>query len=55
VLDYADWNYNLVRGDAFGAASVGTTLAVSHNDLIEQAVLGYNFTAAGLAAAGLKA
>jgi hypothetical protein len=53
VSDYADWNYNLVRGDAFGAATAGTTLAVSPNDLIEQAVLGYNFTAAGLAAAKL--
>jgi hypothetical protein len=53
VADYADWNYSLVRGDAFGAASAGTTLAVSPNDLIEEAVLGYNFTAAGLAAAKL--
>ena len=53
VADYADWNYSLVRGDAFGAASAGTTLAVSPNDLTEMAVLGYNFTAAGLAAAKL--
>jgi hypothetical protein len=53
VSDYADWNYSLVRGDAFGAASTGTTLAMTRNDLIEEAVLGYNFTAAGLAAAKL--
>ena len=53
ISDYADWNYNLIRGDAYGAASVGTTLAVSPNDLIEQSVLGYNLTGAGLAAAKL--
>jgi hypothetical protein len=53
VSDFADWNYSLVRGDAFGAASVSTTLATSANDLTEMAVLGYNFTAAGLAAAKL--
>ena len=53
VSDFADWSYSLVRGDAFGAASPGTTLAMSPNDLVEQAVLGYNFTAAGLAAAKL--
>ena len=51
----ADWNYSLVRGDAYGGASAGTTLAMSPNDLIENAVLGYNFTAAGLAAAKLTA
>jgi hypothetical protein len=55
VSDYADWNYSLVHGDSYGAASAGTTLAVSPNDLIEQAVLGYNFTAAGLHAAKLTA
>lgn len=54
VSDFADWNYSLVRGDSYGAASPSTTLAVSSNDLIEQAVLGYNFTADGLAAAKLK-
>jgi hypothetical protein len=32
---------------------MGTTLAMTRNDLIEEAVLGYNFTAAGLAAAKL--
>ena len=53
--DFGDWNYNTVRGDAFGAATLGTTLAMSPNDLIENAVLGYNFTAAGLAAAKLTA
>jgi hypothetical protein len=53
VSDFADWNYSLVRGDAFGAASVSTTLATSANDLTEMAVLGYNFTTAGLAAAKL--
>jgi hypothetical protein len=51
--DYADWSYSLVRGDAYGGATSGTTLAMSPNDLIEDAVLGYNFTAAGLAAAKL--
>jgi hypothetical protein len=45
VADFADWNYSLVRGDAFGGASSGTTLAITPNDLIEEAVLGYNFTA----------
>ena len=55
VQDYADWSYSLVRGDAYGAASAGATLAMSRYDLAEQAVLGYNFTAAGLAAVGLKA
>jgi hypothetical protein len=55
VSDYADWNYNTVRGDAYGAATSGTMLGLSPNDLIEQAVLGYNFTAAGLAAAKLTA
>jgi hypothetical protein len=53
VKDFADWNYSLIRGDAYGAATVGTTLAMTPNDLIENAVLGYNFTAAGLAAAKL--
>jgi hypothetical protein len=53
VSDYADWNYSSVRGDAYGGATLGTTLAMSPNDLIEDAVLGYNFTAAGLAAAKL--
>jgi hypothetical protein len=55
VSDYADWNYSLVHGDAYGGATAGTTLAVSSNDLIEDAVLGYNFTAAGLHAAKLTA
>jgi hypothetical protein len=53
TADFADWSYSLVRGDAYGAASPGTTLAMTPNDLIENAVLGYNFTAAGLAAAKL--
>jgi hypothetical protein len=53
ISDFGDWNYGLVRGDANGGATVGTTLAMTPNDLIEQAVLGYNFTAAGLAAAKL--
>jgi len=48
--DYADW-VNTVRGDAYGGATLGTTLSVTSNDLIENAVLGYKFTAAGLAAA----
>ena len=53
LSDYADWNYSLVRGDAYGAASAGIDPGGDPNDLIEQAVLGYNFTAAGLAAAKL--
>ena len=53
VSDFADWNYSSVRGDAYGGATVSTTLAMTPNDLIEQAVLGYNFTAAGLVAAKL--
>jgi hypothetical protein len=53
ISDFGDWNYGLVRGDAIGGTTVGTTLAMTPNDLIEQAVLGYNFTAAGLAAAKL--
>jgi hypothetical protein len=52
--DFADWN-SAVRGDAYGGASFGTTLAVTPNDLIEDAALGYNFTAAGLVAAKLTA
>ena len=48
--DYADW-VNTVRGDAYGDATLGTTLSVTSNDLIANAVLGYKFTAAGLAAA----
>jgi hypothetical protein len=35
VKDFADWNYSLIRGDAYGAATVGTTLAMTPNDLIE--------------------
>jgi hypothetical protein len=53
TADFADWNYSLVRGDAYGGATTGTTLGVTANDLIENAVLGYNFTTAGLAAAKL--
>ena len=45
VKDFADLNYSLSRGDAYGAATVGTTLAMTPNDLTENAVLGYNFTA----------
>jgi hypothetical protein len=52
--DFADWN-SAVRGDAYGGATAGTTLVVTPNDLIETAVLGYNFTAGGLAAAKLTA
>jgi hypothetical protein len=52
--DFADWN-SAVRGDAYGGASLGTTLAVTPNDLVENAVLGYNFTGLGLAAAKLTA
>ena len=55
TADFADWNYSTVRGDAYGGATLGTTLAMTPNDLIENAVLGYNFTAAGLAAAKLTA
>lgn len=55
VKDFADWSYSLVHGDAYGGATLGTTLAMTPNDLIENAVLGYNFTAAGLAAAKLTA
>jgi hypothetical protein len=54
TADFGDWN-STVRGDAYGGAGLGTTLATTPNDLIENAVLGYNFTAAGLAAAKLTA
>ena len=48
TADFGDWNYGSVRGDAYGAATSGTTLTITPNDLIEIAALGYNFTAAGL-------
>jgi hypothetical protein len=53
-VDFGDWNYGSVRGDAFGGATSGTTLTITPNDLIEIAVLGYNFTATGLVIAKLN-
>jgi hypothetical protein len=53
TVDFGDWNYGSVRGDAYGAATSGTTLQITANDLIEVAALGYNFTAAGMVIAKL--
>jgi hypothetical protein len=47
--DLGDW-VNTLRGDSYGYGSPGATLTVSATDLIENSVLGYNLTAAGLAA-----
>ncbi len=47
--DLGDW-VSSIRGDSYGYGSPGTSLTVSATDLIENSVLGYNLTAAGLAA-----
>jgi hypothetical protein len=47
--DASDWVRTL-SGDSYGGGYHGLTMTVSPTDLIEDSVLGYRFTAAGLAA-----
>jgi hypothetical protein len=47
--DASDWVRTLV-GDSYGSGYAGHTAAVSATDLVENSVLGYRFTAAGIAA-----
>jgi hypothetical protein len=47
--DPSDWVRTLY-GDSYGGGYPGRTMTVSPTDLIEDSVLGYRFTAAGLAA-----
>lgn len=48
--DYADWG-PLIRGDSYGYGTTNTVMTVSANDIIENSVMGYRMTAAGLNAA----
>jgi hypothetical protein len=48
--DASDW-VKSVAGDAFGAAYKGQPMTVSPTDLVEQTMLGYSLTSAGLAVA----
>jgi hypothetical protein len=48
--DYADWG-PLIRGDSYGYGTTNTVMTVSANDIIENSVMGYRMTNAGLAAA----
>jgi hypothetical protein len=47
--DASDWVRTLV-GDSYGSGYSGRTAAVSPTDLVEDSVLGYKFTPAGIAA-----
>ena len=48
--DFADWNIK-ESGDAYGFGIAGTKSTLPARDIIEMAVLGYNLTASGKAAA----
>jgi hypothetical protein len=48
--DASDW-VRSVAGDAFGSAYKGRPMTVSPTDLVEQTMLGYSLTPAGLAVA----
>jgi hypothetical protein len=48
--DFADWSIK-ESGDAYGFGIAGTKSSIPARDIIEMAVLGYNLTASGKAAA----